>query len=66
MTNIVKELAIAKIEGAIYNECYNNQFNTFMFKVNGKQLQLKLSPNEYDAYKALVEIYSHKEDKHLF
>ncbi|MBP3906581.1 MAG: hypothetical protein J6D47_16180 [Peptostreptococcaceae bacterium] len=66
MTNIVKELAIAKIEGAIYNECYNQQFNTFVFKVNGKQFQLKLNSDEYDTYRALVEIYNCKKEKSVF
>lgn len=66
MIKIVKELAIAKHEGILYDDVYSTPFSKLVFKVGGEQMQLRLSFDEYDAYKALVKIYNCRAERDLF
>lgn len=66
MTLVIKELAIAKNEGIIKNERYNAAFNVLQFEIEGKDMQVHISSNEYEAYQVLVEIYKHRKCKSIF
>ena len=66
MTQLIKELALAKSEGIIYGDCYNTSYKIFIFTVNGLKKQINLSQDEYDAYDALVEIYKCRREKTIF
>lgn len=66
MIRLAKELAIAKNEGVVYDDCYNNVFGVFIFKVDGEQMQVHLTNEEYEAYNALVKIYRCRNERDLF